>query len=451
MRPLMPPVQTPDNLFHDGNPLTGELGTIVDANHLNAVQASIRDAQSELISILTAAAKAPDASSVHQVLDALKILFETKDLALTSLAGLVSSADTLPYFSGVDTFSLSALTAAGRGLISQTSIANALNYLQGAPINSPALTGTPTAPTAAAATNNTQIATTAFAQTLITALIGGAPAGLNTLNKIAVAINNDPAFSNNIINTLNQKAPLANPTFTGTVTAPVVNTGDFSSTGTANVATFNGQTVNVTVSAAFAGSVLFSGQDYLNKSSIVYVSGDNSNQTFGLRLTGFGGQRSDELFYEKIGSYVARRFLVFSGNTSSTYDLRQDGSIVCLNPTSNWQIYPDGNISGAKWGGFLFDYINNQISSQISALNTSLRTWAASQFPSITYVNQTFMQDSRLGSPTTLNKAASTNVFTCPSGYTFASIDTGDVGTVTATARPIQKLINGNWITVSQL
>lgn len=451
MRPLMPPVQTPDNLFHDGNPLTGELGTIVDANHLNAVQASIRDAQSELISILTAAAKAPDASSVHQVLDALKILFETKDLALTSLAGLVSSADTLPYFSGLDTFSLTSLTAAGRGLISQTSIANALNYLQGAPINSPALTGTPTAPTAAAATNNTQIATTAFAKALITALIGGAPAGLNTLNKIAAAINNDPSFYTNIIGFLNLKAPLASPSFTGTVTAPVVNAGDFSSTGTANVATFNGQTVNVTVSATFSGSVLFSGLDYLNKNSVVNVPADNSNQTLGLRLTGSGGQRSDELFYEKIGTYAARRFVVISGGNTITFDMRQDGSMVCLNPTGNWQIYPDGNISGIRWGGYLFDYINNQISSQISALNTSLRTWATSQFPSITYVNQTFMQDSRLGSPTTLRKAASTNVFTCPSGYTFASIDTGDVGTVTATARPIQKYINGNWITVSQL
>jgi hypothetical protein len=240
------------------------------------------------------------------------------------------------------------------------------------------------------------------------------------------------------------------PTFTGTVTAPVVNTGDFNSTGTANVATFNGQTVNSTVSAAFAGSVLFSGQDYLNKNSVVNVSADNSNQTFGLRLTGSGGQRSDELFYEKIGTYAARRFVVISGGNTITYDMRQDGSMVCLNPTgmanlSGWKYFRD------KMGGYLFDYINNQISSQISALNTSLRTWAASQFPSITYVNQTFMQDSRLGSPTTLNKAASTNVFTCPSGYTFASIDTGDVGTVTATARPIQKLINGNWITVSQL
>ena len=377
--------------------------------------------------------------------------FQALDAGLTSLAGLVGAADTLPYFSGVDTFSLTALTAAGRGLISQTSIANALNYLQGAPINSPAFTGAPTAPTAAAATNNTQIATTAFAQALITALIGDAPAGLNTLNKIAVAINNDPAFSNNIINTLNKKAPLANPTFTGTVTAPVVNTGDFSSTGTANVATFNGQTVNSTVSATFAGSVLFSGQDYLNKNSVVYVSADNSNQTLGLRLTGSGGQRSDELFYEKIGTYAARRFVVISGGNTITFDMRQDGSMVCLNPTGNWQIYPDGNISGTRWGGYLFDYINNQISSQISALNTSLRTWAASQFPSITYVNQTFMQDSRLGSPTTLSKVASTNVFTCPSGYTFVSIDTGDVGTVTATARPIQKYINGNWITVSQL
>lgn len=43
-----------------------------------------------------------------------------------------------------------------------------------APLNSPALTGTPTAPTATAGTSNTQIATTAFVQTAIS----GAAAGL---------------------------------------------------------------------------------------------------------------------------------------------------------------------------------------------------------------------------------------------------------------------------------
>ncbi len=220
MRPIMPPVQTPDNLFHDGNPLTGELGTIVDANHLNNVQASVRDAQSELISILTAAAKVPDSSSVHQLLDALKILFEMKDAALTSLARLVSAADTLPYFTGPDTFSLTSLTGVGRNLISQNSIANALYYLQGAPINSPSFTGTPFAPTAPAGTNNTQIATTQFAQSLITVLLDGAPAALNTLNKIALAINNDPIYAANVNAALGTKAPLASPALTGTPTAP---------------------------------------------------------------------------------------------------------------------------------------------------------------------------------------------------------------------------------------
>ena len=58
-------------------------------------------------------------------------------------------------------------------------------------IASPALTGTPTAPTAAADTNTTQIATTAYVQTELTALVGDAPAGLDTLGEIADALNDD--------------------------------------------------------------------------------------------------------------------------------------------------------------------------------------------------------------------------------------------------------------------
>ena len=74
MQPLMPPVQTPDNLFHDGNPLTGELGTIVDAEHLNNVQGAVRDAQSELITVLTAAGINVDPTKQNQLLTALKAL-----------------------------------------------------------------------------------------------------------------------------------------------------------------------------------------------------------------------------------------------------------------------------------------------------------------------------------------------------------------------------------------
>ncbi len=74
MRPLMPPVQTPDNLFHDGNPLTGELGTIVDAEHLNNVQGTVRDTQSELLTILASAGINVDPTKQNQLLIALKAL-----------------------------------------------------------------------------------------------------------------------------------------------------------------------------------------------------------------------------------------------------------------------------------------------------------------------------------------------------------------------------------------
>ncbi|HCO0657152.1 TPA: tail fiber protein [Escherichia coli] len=94
-----------------------------------------------------------------------------------------------------------------------------------APIESPELTGTPTAPTAAQSTNSTQIANTAFVKAAITALINGAPGALDTLKEIAAAINNDPNFSTTINNALALKAPLASPALTGIPTAPTAAQG----------------------------------------------------------------------------------------------------------------------------------------------------------------------------------------------------------------------------------
>ncbi|EEU3151189.1 phage tail protein, partial [Escherichia coli] len=94
-----------------------------------------------------------------------------------------------------------------------------------APIESPSLTGTPTAPTAAQGTNSTQIANTAFVKAAITALINGAPGTLDTLKEIAAAINNDPSFSTTINNALALKAPLASPALTGIPTAPTAAQG----------------------------------------------------------------------------------------------------------------------------------------------------------------------------------------------------------------------------------
>ncbi len=93
-------------------------------------------------------------------------------------------------------------------------------HSQYAPKESPTFTGTPKAPTPAAGNNTTQVATTAFVQAALTALINGAPATLDTLKEIAAAINNDPNFSTTINNALALKAPLSSPELTGTPTAP---------------------------------------------------------------------------------------------------------------------------------------------------------------------------------------------------------------------------------------
>ena len=80
-----------------------------------------------------------------------------------------------------------------------TEIYNAVDLK--APLASPALTGTPTTPTAAANVNNTQIASTQYVTT-------GIGAAVNTINT-ALAL----------------KAPLASPALTGTPTAPTANVG----------------------------------------------------------------------------------------------------------------------------------------------------------------------------------------------------------------------------------
>jgi len=74
-----------------------------------------------------------------------------------------------------------------------------------APLASPALTGTPTAPTAAANTSTTQVATTAYVQTELTDLIGGAPGTLDTLNELAAAINDDAAYASTLTTALGTK------------------------------------------------------------------------------------------------------------------------------------------------------------------------------------------------------------------------------------------------------
>lgn len=81
-----------------------------------------------------------------------------------------------------------------------------------APLANPALTGTPTAPTAAADTNTTQVATTAY-------VIGQAGSATPIVDgTAAVGTSLRYARADHVHPTDTSRAPTANPTFTGTVT-----------------------------------------------------------------------------------------------------------------------------------------------------------------------------------------------------------------------------------------
>ena len=99
-----------------------------------------------------------------------------------------------------------------------------------APLASPALTGTPTAPTAEQGDSSTTLATTAFVNAAILRLIGAAPGALDTLEELANALGDDPNFATTMTNLIAEKAPLSSPALTGTPTAPTPESGDSSTT-----------------------------------------------------------------------------------------------------------------------------------------------------------------------------------------------------------------------------
>lgn len=72
MQNLMPPVNTPDNLFHDGDESRGIEGTILDSWFMNNNQGAIRDIQQEMKNVLADAGINPDPAKENQLLTAIQ-------------------------------------------------------------------------------------------------------------------------------------------------------------------------------------------------------------------------------------------------------------------------------------------------------------------------------------------------------------------------------------------
>ncbi|MBZ8510683.1 tail fiber protein [Escherichia coli] len=85
MQNLMQPVDTADQLFHDGDPTQGIEGTIVTAAFMNRHQSATRDLQQEVINVLQGAGITPDPQKKNQLAEALTSIIGQKvpDASLT--------------------------------------------------------------------------------------------------------------------------------------------------------------------------------------------------------------------------------------------------------------------------------------------------------------------------------------------------------------------------------
>lgn len=67
--------------------------------------------------------------------------------------------------------------------------------------------------------SDARFTTAAYVDTEIAALVDSSPATLDTLNELAAALGDDPNFATTVTNSIATKAPIASPSFTGTVVA----------------------------------------------------------------------------------------------------------------------------------------------------------------------------------------------------------------------------------------
>ena len=151
--------------FKTGNRSLGDPPSTPGGEWYNAVQETLAQAIEQGMGV------ALDPNDHLQLLKLIKHIawagnsaapYQVQDETLTALAGLTTSADKLIYATGADAFAMTALTPFARTLLDDADAVTARSTLGAAPLVSPVLTGTPTAPTASTGTRSTQLATTAF-------------------------------------------------------------------------------------------------------------------------------------------------------------------------------------------------------------------------------------------------------------------------------------------------
>ena len=185
-------------------------------------------------------------------------------------------------------------------------------------------------------TDTARAVTPAGVQAAIDDLIGGAPGALDTLDELAAAINDDTSYAATITTALGLKAPIASPTFTGTVAIP--NVANLETAVVANTA----KVTNVSTNLATTTST----------TTAIITSSDGTDATIPVATTSVGGVMSKAIFDEhtiNVAKDTNVSTALSTGTVDATsYGITSDGGsddIVLAQATTSVA----GVLSAAKW------------------------------------------------------------------------------------------------------
>ncbi|ECP4387226.1 TPA: hypothetical protein G9E81_004884 [Salmonella enterica] len=136
------------------------------------------------------------------------------------------------------------------------------------------------------------------------------------------------------------------------------------------------------------------------------------------------------------GGWDAARPLSVNANSGQLFlgpDTRVNGTLY----VNDARVHTDGNIYGTLWGGYLNNWINNALTARDNNINTRA-TWD--------WVNQHFVQDVRLAAPVEFSERGLTERVW--GGVVTSWADYGG-SNYHIKWRLLQKLINGQWLTVA--
>ncbi|MEO2273705.1 pyocin knob domain-containing protein [Serratia marcescens] len=177
---------------------------------------------------------------------------------------------------------------------------------------------------------------------------------------------------------------------------------------------------------------------YINKLGVnPYTNnGQSFNQTNGLHIQGAGDQYGDIYYLETVGKYGSLSFHIHGGGLdaypafNNNGSLSLNGSWPAISNSSGTTWHPDGNVEGPQWGGYLSNWLNQNISNA----QNNAQNWAY----------QNLVQNVRLTGR--INKPDTGGQIRVPDGCVFTGMSGANYDpSIWASYSYVQVLINGSW------